>query len=238
MIGRRGGVRHIKPIALLASLYMAAGAASAGGSAGSSPGLSDVRLPAPRAHDGGPLNEAIANRRSHRSFRRGALTLSQVSQLLWAAQGITDQAGRRTAPSAGALYPLEIYLVAGRAEGLEPGVYRYLPRGHRLRPVIRGDRRSELGLAALGQPWVARSAAVLLVAADFSRTTQKYGQRGRRYVCIETGHAAQNVLLEATSLGLGAVTVGAFDDAAVGRIAGLPPNEQPLYLIAIGRISD
>ena len=138
----------------------------------------------------------------------------------------------RTAPSAGALYPLELYLVAGMVRGLDPGVYKYAPAGHKLVKMIAGDQRHELASAAHGQDAVA---AVLVFTAVERRTARKYGSRGMRYVHIETGHASQNVFLEATALGLGTVVVGAFEDDAVGELLHLPEGEAPLYLMPLGR---
>jgi SagB-type dehydrogenase family enzyme len=194
-----------------------------------------VPLPAPRARGERPLEETLRARRSVREYRAEALTLAQVAQLLWAAQGITHRDGRRTAPSAGALYPLELYLVAGHVQGLVAGVYRYVPPTHELERVSEGDARAALCRAALGQEWVAQAPVVVVVAAVERRTTRKYGARGRQYVHLEAGHAAQNTLLQATALGLGAVMVGAFDDEAVRRVLALPAEETTLYIMPIGR---
>ncbi|HWR88603.1 MAG TPA: SagB/ThcOx family dehydrogenase [Acidiferrobacterales bacterium] len=193
-----------------------------------------VALPAPRLDGGAALERALAERRSVREFARGALTLPQVAQLLWAAQGVTQRDGARTAPSAGALYPLELYLVAGAVRELAPGVYRYVPGKHQLEPVAAGDLSRQLCAAALAQECVAAGAAVFVFTAVERRTTRKYGPRGVRYVHIEVGHAAQNLALQATALGLGSVTVGAFDDAAVARLLQLPAGEAPLYLMPVG----
>lgn len=193
-----------------------------------------VVLPPPRLDGGAAIERVLAERRSVREFARGALTLPQVAQLLWAAQGVTGADGRRTAPSAGALYPLELYLVAGEVRDLAPGVYRYVPGKHRLEQLGAGDVRRKLCAAALAQECVAEGAAVAVFTAVERRTTRKYGPRGVRYVHIEIGHAAQNLALAATALGLGTVTVGAFDDAAVARILKLPEGETPLYLMPVG----
>jgi SagB-type dehydrogenase family enzyme len=193
-----------------------------------------VPLPAPRLDGGVSLERALAGRRSVREFARGALTLPQVAQLLWAAQGVTHRDGGRTAPSAGALYPLELYLVAGEIRDLAPAVYRYVPGRHQLEQVAAGDMRRGLCAAALAQECVAEGAVVFVFTAVERRTTRKYGSRGVRYVHIEVGHAAQNLALQATALGLGSVTVGAFDDAAVARVLDLPEGEAPLYLMPVG----
>ncbi|HLB80873.1 MAG TPA: SagB/ThcOx family dehydrogenase [Dongiaceae bacterium] len=191
----------------------------------------------PEAVEDGRLSVegALSRRRSVRDFAGGAVTLGEVGQLLWAAQGVTDSAGLRAAPSAGALYPLELRLVAGEVTGLSSGIYRYDAAAHALRQAAVGDRRTELAAAALGQRWIAEAAAVLVIAAVHARTTGKYGERGRRYVQIEVGHAAQNVCLQAVALGLGATVVGAFDDAEVMRVVGLDGAEEPLALLPIGR---
>jgi SagB-type dehydrogenase family enzyme len=181
------------------------------------------------------LEEAIQLRRSVREFGRRTLALEDVSQLLWAAQGITARGGFRTAPSAGALYPLELYLVAGDVEGLSAGVYWYRPKTHELIHLASGDLRKRLASAALGQSPVRRAPAVLVIASVYERTTGKYGQRGHRYAHIEVGHVAQNVYLQAAARGLGTVLVGAFDDTEVQDVLGLPPDHKPLGLMPVGR---
>ncbi len=192
-------------------------------------------LPVPRRDGGSSVEKALGERRSVREYRDAPLALTEVGQLLWAAQGVTSPRGLRTAPSAGALYPLEIYLVAGNVAGLPAGVYRYLPAGHRLELSASGDRRSALADAALRQPWVRKAPAVLVVAAVFARTTGKYGQRGIRYVHLDAGCAAENVYLQATALGLGTVFVGAFHDEEVREAIALPREEEPLAILPVGR---
>lgn len=187
-----------------------------------------IALPAPRADSGVSVEHALRERRSVREFRPAPLTLEEIAQLLWAAQGISGD-GLRTAPSAGALFPLELYVVA------DAGIRRYLPAQHALAPVAAGDRRRDLASAALGQDCIADASIVLVITAVPGRTSGKYGTRGQRYVHLEVGHAAQNVLLQATALGLAAVPVGAFDDAKVADVLALPKGEAPLYLIALGR---
>ncbi len=191
-------------------------------------------LPAPRHDHEFRLTQALAERRSVRAYRRAALTLAQVAQLLWAAQGVTGRDGGRTAPSAGALCPLELYLVAGEVRELAPGICHYVPGRHELRLVKAGDARRGLYAAALAQECVLEAAAVFVFAAVEQRTARKYGARAERYVQIEIGHAAQNLALQATALGLGTVTVGAFEDAAVARLLDLPRGEAPLYLMPVG----
>lgn len=194
-----------------------------------------ISLPAPRQDSGFSLERALHERRSVREFGKTALTQEEVSQLLWAAQGITSRDGLRTAPSAGALYPLELYLVAGNVQKLDPGIYKYVPPGHKLKKIMAGDQRRELAAAALNQDCVANAAAMLVFTAVERRTTRKYGSRGVRYMHIEVGHAAQNVFLQATALGLGAVVVGAFDDDRLRELLKLPEGEAPLYLMPLGR---
>jgi len=183
----------------------------------------------------GPLPQLLARRQSQRDYIAAPLTQDELAVLLWAAQGMTQRDGLRTAPSAGALYPLELYCVIGDISGINPGVYHYRPVAHALVLHQAGDRRVELADAALEQDWIAVAPLVLAFAAVFQRTTRKYGERGVRYVHIEVGHAAQNVCLMASSLGLGSVTVGAFDDAAVQAVLQLPESEAPLYLLPVGR---
>jgi SagB-type dehydrogenase family enzyme len=196
--------------------------------------MTTVRLPKPEIRDQASLSDALRHRRSVRAYSGRSLSLQQVGQLLWAAQGRNDPSGLRTAPSAGALYPLELLVAAGDVTGLDPGVYRYRPQQHTLEMLHAGDRRERLAGAALGQHWVADSAAVLIITALYERTTRKYGERGKRYVHIEVGHAAQNALLQAASLGLGAAVVGAFDDSALASLLDLAAPEQPLYLLPVG----
>jgi SagB-type dehydrogenase family enzyme len=186
-------------------------------------------------------------RRSVRSYADGPLELSEVSQLLWAAYGITYsrdsmpdflRGGLKTAPSAGARYPLEIYLVAGEVEGLEPGIYWYLPDGHILRRISDGDERTALAAACWGQEFVGVAPSSIVYSAVYERCTSKYGDRGRdRYVCMDLGHSAQNVYLQCTALGLGTCAVGAFDDDALGEVMGITDVEVPLYVMPVGRIS-
>ena len=194
-----------------------------------------MKLPKPRYDSEVSLEQSLLQRRSVRSYAEQAMTLPEVSQLLWAAQGITDPGGLRTAPSAGALYPLEIYVLVGNVQGLPSGVYRYEPGRHQLVKTMDGDRRDGLASAALGQDCVKEGAVAFVFTAVYERTTGKYGDRGIRYVHIEVGHAAQNLCLQATAMGLGAVTIGAFYDERVAELLDLPEKEQPLYIIPVGR---
>jgi SagB-type dehydrogenase family enzyme len=181
------------------------------------------------------LPQLLRQRRSVRDYQDLPLGLAEIGQLLWAAQGITHPQGLRTAPSAGALYPLELYVVAGRVANLASGVYHYDPGQHQLTMTISGDRRKTLARAALGQTWINDAAAVVVFSAVYKRTTRKYGERGERYVHIEVGHAAENLLLQAEALGLGTVVVGAFDDEALARLLNLPADAEPVIVIPVGK---
>lgn len=195
-----------------------------------------VELPKPRTSGGVSVEEALLRRRSTRQFPNEPISVGDASQLLWAAQGMTTSSGERTAPSAGATFPLEVYLVAGLVDGLEAGVYKYRPRSHQLKKVTDGDKRAGLEKAALGQECVKQCAAAVVLASVYGRTTVEYGERGVRYVHMEAGHVGQNIHLQAASLNLGTVVVGAFDDDAVTRLLGLTGTERPLYIIPVGRL--
>ncbi len=195
-----------------------------------------IRLPAPDRTGTMSLEEAIRERRSIREYKAGdALTLGELSQLLWAAQGVTSDDGLRTAPSAGATYPIEVYVLAGNVRSLHQGMYHYRPSTHDLVRITGVDKRTELSLAAVGQEQVRTASAVIVLSAVFERTTRKYFERGRRYVYFEAGHVSQNVLLEAVALGLGSVPVCAFSDSEVKEAMNLKDGEGPLYIIPIGR---
>jgi SagB-type dehydrogenase family enzyme len=193
-----------------------------------------VLLPTPDSGAGHSLERVLAERRSLRAFAPTPLELSELGQLLWAAQGITDARGFRTAPSAGALYPLEIAVIAGAVDGLSEGVYRYEPKSHRLERIGSGDHREALGQAALGQNWLADAPVTIVIAAVYARSTNKYGERGVRYTHMEVGHAAQNLFLQATALGLGTVVIGAFRDDRVSQVLDLPRDVRPLALMPVG----
>ncbi|MCL5005104.1 MAG: SagB/ThcOx family dehydrogenase [Acidobacteria bacterium] len=188
-----------------------------------------VQLPAPEQKGKMSVEEALARRRSIREFSRESLNERELSQLLWAAQGITHPDGLRTAPSAGALYPLEIYVATAN------GFYHYEPNPHRLIQLSDRDLRAALRRAALDQEAITQAPAVFVLAAVYERTSRKYGTaRAPRYVHMEVGHAAENLLLEAVALGLGGVTIGAFEDEAVKIVLTLDGNCKPLYLIPVG----
>jgi len=199
-------------------------------------GTPPISLPDPRLKGEMSLEEAILNRRSRRDFGDSALALAEVSQILWAAQGITDETGLRAAPSAGALYPLDLYLVVGErgVEELEEGVYHYLPQSHSLQLTLAGDVRQTLARLSVEQMFIAEAPLSLLITAEYERTTKKYGERGVRYVHMEAGHVGQNVYLQAEALGLGTVTVGAFQDEEISQALDLPSSYRPLYVMPIG----
>ena len=184
-------------------------------------------LPDPGALDGTTLAEALAGRRSVRDFEPTPLTVDQSTALLWAAQGVTAPWGGRTAPSAGALYPLEVYLVT------PTGIQRYLPDEHRVQ--VQDNAAAQPALAvAVGQPATSAAPAVFVITGTPGRLKPKYLFRAERYTLIEAGHAAQNLLLAATAIGLGGVSIGAFDQAAVASVLGLPAGEEPIYVIPVG----
>jgi len=194
-----------------------------------------VRLPPPRFEGSVSVEQTLLARRSVRTFSRDPLTVDDLTQLLWAAQGITHSQGYRTAPSAGALYPLELYVVVGHMVGLPAGLYRYLGREHALHAKSARDLRAEMAAAAYGQRPVERAPASFLFTAVYERMTAKYGPRGVRYVDMEAGHSAQNLCLQAVALDLKSVVIGAFQDEAIRQVAMLPADEAPLYLVPVGR---
>ncbi len=186
-------------------------------------------LPQPRTAGSTSLEEALARRRSIRAFSSEPLSDDEIGQLLWAAQGLTAEGGRRTAPSAGALYPLELYAVT------PDGLWHYLPEDHALALLSGEDLRVALKGAALDQDAIGAAPLVVVVTGVVERTEARYGPgRALRYVQLEAGHAAHGLLLQAVALDLGAVPIGAFVDSEVARILGLPTDETPLYLLPVG----
>ena len=211
-----------------------------------------IALPSPR-HDGMlSVEKALSERRSLRVYSDEALTVPEISQLLWAAQGITNerdapsrwnqdyewQGGYRTAPSAGALFPLELYLVAANVAGLSQGVYKFVPRDHSIIKVADGDRRGDIFDVGLRQASIARAPALIIIAAVYARTWVKYGDRSERYIFIETGHVGQNIYLQSAALGIGAVMTGAFDDEGLKAVLRMPDDEEPMAIMPIGRARD
>ena len=194
-----------------------------------------ISLPRPQCDGAVSLEKALLHRRSVRDFSSRRLELWHISQLAWAAQGITGPDVHRTAPSAGALFPLGLYVAVGNVIGLAPGIYKYGIRDHDLIHWLQGDKRRQLCEAALSQSSILQAPAVFVLSAIYERTTAKYGERGIRYVHMEVGHAAQNLLLQAVALNLGAVVLGAFDDAKVKKILSWSKQEEPLYLVPVGK---
>jgi SagB-type dehydrogenase family enzyme len=204
-----------------------------------------VKLPEPKYDGAVSLEKAIKNRRSARDYSGEPITLAQAAQLLWAAYGITEpmpagpaflRGGLRAAPSAGARYPFEVYLVAGKVTGLAAGVYRYVSEEHALARVLDGDARGALSEAAFGQEWIREAPASLFVSAVFERTTKKYGERGsQRYVWMDSGYLGENVYLQAEALGFGCCVAGAFNDEAVKQAMKLPAGEEPVCILAVGK---
>ena len=195
-----------------------------------------VKLPDPIRKGEVSVEEALQQRRSVRKYADRSLTLQEISQLLWAAQGITDSQGLRSAPSAGALYPLDVYIVTGEVEELTAGIYKYHPFEHELILLSEGDKRHALCGAALEQECIRDALAVIVLTAVYERSMKKYGERGIRYSHIEIGCAAQNVYLQAESLNLGTVFIGAFHDDEVKKVLNLNKDERPLAIMPVGRI--
>ncbi|MFH1347965.1 MAG: SagB/ThcOx family dehydrogenase [Candidatus Margulisiibacteriota bacterium] len=190
-----------------------------------------IDLPQPKIISKFSLEEAIFRRRSWRNFKNKEIPMQHLSQILWAAQGITDKTyGFRAAPSAGALYPIYIYIAK------KDGVFRYLPDGHRLLELSNKDVRPSLARASLGQSYLKDAPVDIIIAANFAVTQAKYGPRAFRYVCMEIGHVAENIHLQAVALGLGSVPVGAFWDDVIRTNIKLPDNQDPLYIIPVGYV--
>jgi SagB-type dehydrogenase family enzyme len=194
-----------------------------------------IKLPKPDLTGEQSIEKLLQQRRSVRSYQKSSLNLSEVGQLLWSAQGITSSRGLRTSPSAGALYPLTLFVVVGDVNGLSPGIYQYDPEEHSLLKTTDGDSRKLLQKAALDQSCIGDAAVIFVFTAIYQRTTWKYGKRGVRYVHMEVGHAGQNLFLQAEALHLGTVVVGAFDDNEVRDVLKLDSDIQPLSLMPVGR---
>lgn len=198
-----------------------------------------IELPKPRIGGGLSLSEALNKRESWRNFTPQVLKLEEISQILWSAGGKRLDAisgATRVYPSAGATYPLEIYLVVGKngIEGLGEGIYLYLWQGHALEKISARDVRKNLANACLGQSFIREAPISLAILAEYEKTTLHYGQRGIQYVHMEVGSISQNLHLVCEELGLGTVIVGAFSDSAVKRVLGLPDNLTPLAIMPIG----
>lgn len=196
-----------------------------------------VNLPKPRTDGNVSVERAIKDRRTVRSFSSRLLGLEQFSQILWSGQGITQDNGfKRAAPSAGALYPMELYAVVGHdaVAGTGPGIYHYESKTHSLNIVAEGDHRDELAQASLSQLWVAKAPVSVVICAEYPRITAKYGLRGERYAMMESGHIGQNIFLQARALGLDAGIVGAFIDVEVKKALKTPHSHEPLLIIPVG----
>ncbi len=192
--------------------------------------MKKIKLPEPSLKGRLSLEEAISLRRSVREYFSEKLTMGQIPQLLWAAQGITEKRyGLRAIPSAGATYPLEIFVV------IEDGVFKYINTDNSLEGIINEDRRQRLSSAALGQHFIEQAPLNIVITAIYKRTSGRYGDRAERYIHIEAGHCAQNIHLQAVALGLDSVPVGAFYDKQVQSSLDLPVECQPLYIIPVGK---
>ncbi len=227
MIGTYGTSLRCGLIGLSLVLF---GAAAAGAQPAGS-----VKLPEPRRVGPMSLEAALWARQSVRTLARDSLALADVGQLLWAAQGQNRPNGHRTAPSAGATYPLELYLLAARVRGLPAGVYQYRPAGHEVVQVSSGDRVAQLVGGALRQAWIGDAPVVFVFAADVDRTSPRYRERTERYVSMEVGFAAQNLYLEAAALGLGTTFAGSFQDSTLAQVVGLPEAQRPLGIMPVGK---
>jgi len=194
-----------------------------------------LRLPRLRFKGKFSFEEVVKKRRSIRDFSSQPLSLEQVSQILWVAQGITGEDGfGRACPSAGALYPIEIYVEVSKVKGVEEGIYHYGVFDHSLELVTRGDYSQELAEACLSQLFIAEAPVAFIIGVEYSRVTWKYGERGMRYTDIEVGHCGQNICLQATALELAAVPVGAFWDRQVQEVVYMSKNIDPIYVIPVG----
>jgi SagB-type dehydrogenase family enzyme len=199
-------------------------------------GAEAIKLPPPAKQGGMALTMALEARRTVRGFASRPLDLAQISQLLWSADGLSDPRGHRTSPSAGATYPLDLYLVVGErgVQDLPAGVYRYLVAEHGLRLLAPGDSQAAVVRACLHQTWMAEAPVMMVIAGEYRRCTNRYGERGLRYTHMESGNVSQNLFLAAAALGLGAGIVGAFEDKALARVLNLPPGQEPLLVMPVG----
>lgn len=216
------------------SLILAMGIVIVFPSAGST--AEAVKLPSPATTGGMPLTEALVARRTVRHFASRPLNLAQVSQLLWEADGISDRRGLRTSPSAGATYPLDLYLVVGErgVTDLTAGVYHYEGAAQALMPVARADFSNAVARACLNQAWMTEAPVMVVITGEYRRCTARYGERGIRYTHMEAGNVSQNVFLAAEAMGLGAGIVGAFEDKALAQVLKLPPAHEPLLVMPVG----
>jgi SagB-type dehydrogenase family enzyme len=199
-----------------------------------------IYLPAPKIDGNVSVERALHLRRSVRSFTGAPVTIIDLAQVLWAAQGITEpNQCHSTAPSAGALYPLTLFIVASASKDLQAGIYRYEPAGHALVPIQQGDKRMALAKSTFGrQLWIANAPIILILTGNYNQTARKYGARAKRYVHIEAGHVAQNVYLQVQTLDLGTTAIGAFDDNKVLTVLKAGPDETPLLIMPVGHPLD
>ncbi|MCD6407473.1 SagB/ThcOx family dehydrogenase [bacterium] len=195
--------------------------------------MREIKLPPVLKKGKITLEETLTARRSVRNYKDEPLTLQEISQLLWACDGKTSEWGGRTSPSAGATYPLEIYIVVGNVEGIEPGLYHYVIENHSLVEVKKGDLRRKLSSVCLNQTMVVEAPVSIVISGIFERTTTRYGERGIRYVFMEVGHCGQNIHLQSEALGLGTVMIGAFDDEGVRKVLGI--KENVFYICPVGK---
>jgi SagB-type dehydrogenase family enzyme len=195
-----------------------------------------IKLPPPATTGGMPLAEALQIRRTVRHFAIRCLDLAQLSQLLWEADGVSGSQGHRTSPSAGATYPVDLYLVVGErgVTSLQAGIYHYEVTPHALMPVARGNFHPLVARACLSQAWMAGAPVMVVITGEYRRCTARYGERGIRYTHMEAGNVSQNLFLAAESLDLGAGIVGAFEDQALAQVLKLPPAHEPLLVMPVG----
>lgn len=192
-----------------------------------------IALLQPAKKGGISVEEAILKRRSIRRYSKKPLNLREISQILWSAYGVTSSRGYRAAPSAGATYPMEIYILVINAEDIEPGLYRYNYENHSINFCKNIESFKPFVSAALGQDFVYEASINIIITAEFSRTTSIYGNRGNRYVWMEAGHIAENISLQAESLGLGTVVIGAFYDDELKKFLNI--KEEPLCIMPVGK---
>lgn len=196
----------------------------------------DVPLPKPSFTGKKSVEEVIKARRTIRHFKAKALNLEQLSQILWAVYGVTANDPYKSVPSAGALYPLDIWVAVGKngVEGLAAGVYHYIPKAHRLTQVKAGEVRDDIAMASLYQSWMAEAPVIFIITGEYERCTRKYGEKGIPYTYIEAGHAGQNIFLQAGALGLGAGIVGAFHSDVIRQVLGISRNYDPILIMPVG----
>ena len=207
-----------------------------------------VNLPSPQLDGRSSVENVLANRRSIRDFRNEPMSLATLSQLLWAAQGVTRiedappgwswgpwAGGKRTAPSAGAMYPIELYAVAGNIDGLQPGIYKYKPSTHELLTICAGDKRNQMSTRGPGQKWLEGAPCIFVVAGIYARLEPRFADRSARYLHFEVGHVVENICLQAVALGLGSTVVGSFKDDLLKEAVGMPADESPFAVVPVGK---